>query len=535
MEFDYVIVGGGSAGSVLAARLCEDPETTVCLIEAGGEGKGILVRAPLGTVPMLPGRPRINNWAYRTVPQPGLNGRRGYQPRGRALGGSSAINAMLYVRGHRLDYDAWADLGCNGWSWDDVLPYFKRAENNENGEDDWHSDSGPLEVSNQKEPRKITQEFVKANAEMQHRISRDFNTGDNEGAGIYQVTQFHSPARMGERCSAAAAYLHPAMSRSNLKVFTGVRAQKVILRDGRACGVSFSKGGAGAQVVKARREVLLCGGAFNSPQLLMLSGIGDSDMLMQQGITPLVNAPEVGENLQDHLDFIHSYRTTHRDTLGVSLGGALDLFKAMRRWARKGRGLVASPIAEAGAFLKTDPALDRPDIQLHFAIGIVENHARMIRLGHGISCHICQLRPESRGRVFLKNADPRTAPGIDPRYLSADIDIEVMVKGAKMTRAIMSAPAMRPHLGKEFFLPAKLDDAAWADHIRKRADTIYHPVGTCRMGSDATSVVDPQLRVRGVDGLRVVDASIMPRLISGNTNAPTIMIAEKAAEMIKSG
>ncbi len=533
MEFDYVIVGGGSAGSVLAARLSEDPDVTVCLLEAGGQGRGLAVRAPLGTVLMLPGRPKINNWAFHTVAQPGLNGRIGYQPRGRALGGSSAINAMLYVRGHRRDYDEWAELGCTGWGWDDVLPYFKKSEANERGGDELHGGDGPLQVSDQKEPLPISHDFVRAAEEMQHRVSRDFNTGDNEGAGLYQVTQFHSPERQGERCSAAAGYLHPVMHRPNLTVLTRARATRILFSQRRATGVALQQGRTRREV-RARREVLLCGGAFNSPQLLMLSGVGHPEELKRHGIDPVHALPGVGKNLQDHLDFLQSYRTTHADTLGISLRGGARVAWHVLRWFRSGRGLVASPIAEAGAFLKTDPSLERPDIQLHFTIGIVEDHARRLRLGHGISCHVCQLRPKSRGSVFLRDDDPMTPPGIDPAFLSDPEDLDVLTKGARMTREILRAPAMSRHLGKEFFLPADLADTDWHDHIRARADTIYHPVGTCKMGVDKGAVVDIGLKVHGLDGIRVVDASVMPRLVGGNTNAPTIMIAEKAADLIRS-
>jgi choline dehydrogenase-like flavoprotein len=532
MEFDYVIVGGGSAGSVLASRLSEDPSTTVCLLEAGGKGDSVVVRAPLGTVAMLPGRPKINNWAFHTVPQPGLNGRKTYQPRGKTLGGSSAINAMLYVRGHSFDYDEWEDIGCAGWGWDDVLPFFRKAEANERGSDKFHGASGPLQVSDQKEPMQISRDFVAAAGEMQQRTTGDFNTGDNEGAGLYQVTQFHSAEKQGERCSAAAGYLHPVLGRANLTVLTGVQAARVLFDGKRATGVAFLKGGAMQEAI-ARSEVILCAGALKTPQLLMLSGIGDPAKLKQHGIPILHALAGVGKNLQDHLDFIQSYRTQHVDTLGFSLRGGARLAWHALRWFRSGRGLIASPIAEAGAFLKTDPSLTRPDVQLHFTVGVVEDHARKLRWGHGVSCHVCQLRPKSRGTVFLQDGDPMSAPCIDPEFLSNPEDLDVLTKGAKMTREILNAPSMVRHLGKEFYLPGDLDDAGWHEHIRARADTIYHPVGTCRMGSDEGSVVNTELQVRGVEALRVVDASIMPRLISGNTNAPTIMIAEKAAAMIK--
>ncbi len=354
MEFDYVIVGGGSAGSVLAARLTEDPNITVCLLEAGGRGKGLIVRAPLGTVAMVPGRPKINNWAFHTVPQPYLNDRVTYQPRGKALGGSSAINAMLYVRGHRFDYDEWADLGCTGWGWNDVLPFFRKTEANERGASNAHGDDGPLQVSNQKKPMKISQDFVAAAQEMQHPATEDFNDGDNEGVGLYQVTQFHSEEKHGERCSAAAAYLHPIMNRSNLKVITNAHAEKVTITENRANGVVFRKGNS-TQSVSARAEVILCAGALKTPQILMLSGVGDPQGLKRHGIAVKCAKTNVGKNLQDHLDFIQTYRTKHTDTLGISLRGGLRLVRDALRWSKSGQGLVASPIAEAGGFFKNRP------------------------------------------------------------------------------------------------------------------------------------------------------------------------------------
>lgn len=532
--FDYVIVGGGSAGSTLAARLTEDASISVCLLEAGGNGDHILIRAPAGTVAILPGYGKISNWAYETVPQPGLNGRRGYQPRGKALGGSSAINAMLYIRGHKSDYDGWADLGCDGWSWDECLPYFKRAENNETGADDVHGTQGPLHVSNQKAPRPISRAFVEAATECQHRETADFNTGDNEGVGLYQVTQFHDEARNGERCSAAAAYLHPIReTRKNLTIITGAQATRILTEGKRATGVAYRKGRKDHQV-KANREVLLCGGAFNSPQLLQLSGIGVAADIQRHGIDVVHELPGVGKNLQDHLDFILAYKTKDTDNFGIGLAGTIGLTKHILKWRKTGNSMIATPFAEGAGFLKTDPSLDRPDIQLHFVISIVDDHARKLHMGHGFSCHVCALRPYSRGEVFLESADPMAAPGIDPQFLSDPRDLETTIKGAKMTRDILQAPAMKPYRHKELFgVTDGMSDAEWERHIRARADTIYHPVGTCKMGVDDMSVVDPELKVHGMEGLRVIDASVMPTLIGGNTNAPTIMIAERAADMIR--
>ena len=535
MTHDYVIVGGGSAGATLAGRLSEDPSVSVCLLEAGGRGDHLLIRAPAGVVAILPGRIPFANWRYRTVPQEGLNGRRGYQPRGKALGGSSAINAMLYVRGHRGDYDDWAEAGCEGWDWDSVLPYFRRSEAYVDGEDAVHGGAGPLHVRRQAEPRAITRAFVDAGTRLQHRETADFNAGDNEGIGLYDVTQFHSGPRAGERCSAAAAYLHPHMDRPNLTVLTGAHATRVLFEGKRATGVRYRRSGRDEEV-RARREVILSGGAFNSPQLLLLSGVGPADDLLAHGIEPVHDLPGVGRNLQDHLDFTLAYKTRDRDNFGIGLAATLGLLRHAREWRRTGTGMVATPFAEAGAFLKTDPSLRRPDVQLHFVISVVDDHARKLHLGHGYSCHVCVLRPHSRGRVFLESADPMAPPGIDPRYLSDPRDLRALIAGAKMTREIMKTPPLADYENAELHgLRDGMDDAEWERHVRARADTIYHPVGTCQMGVGEDAVVDPALRVSGLEGLRVVDASVMPTLIGGNTNAPTMMIAERAADLIREG
>jgi choline dehydrogenase-like flavoprotein len=536
MEFDYVIAGGGSAGATLAARLSEDPSLTVCLLEAGGRGDSILVRAPAAVVTMLPGHGKINNWAFNTVPQPGLKGRQGYQPRGRALGGSSAINAMLYVRGQRQDYDGWANMGCDGWDWDSVLQHFKRSENNERGGDDFHGANGPLQVSNQKSPRPITRAFIEAAQYMQMRVRDDFNTGDNEGVGFYQVTQFHDRARNGERCSAAAAYLHPVMDqRPNLTVLTNARTSRILFEDKRAVGVLYRKGKSEFPV-KARREVILAAGTFGSPQLLQLSGIGRAQNITRHGIQMVHELPGVGQNLQDHLDFIHAFKSRDTDNFGIGLAGTVGLIKHISQWRRDGTGMIATPFAEGAAFFKSSPAVERPDLQLHFVISIVDDHARKLHLGYGFSCHVCALRPFSRGEVFLQSGDPLADPGIDPKYLSDPRDLDVLMKGAKIARDILMTAPLTKYRHKELFgVRDNMTDAEGEDHIRSRADTIYHPVGTCKMGTDDVAVVDPQLRVHGLKGLRVVDASIMPTLVSGNTNAPTIMIAEKAADLIRGG
>jgi len=527
MEFDYVVAGAGSAGCVIASRLSEDPNVTVALLEAGGPDTSVLIHAPAGIMAMVP--TCINNYAYQTVPQPGLGGRPGYQPRGRTLGGSSSINAMLYVRGHRHDYDHWASLGNQGWSYDEVLPFFRRAEHNEQFDDGHvHGHGGPLNVAAARCPSPINRAFLAAAALNGLPTIDDYNVAEPFGAFMYQVTQ-----RNGERCSAAKAYLTPHRARPNLHVFTGATASRVLMASGRAAGVEFVQAGAVRQA-RARREVIVSAGAFGSPQLLMLSGIGPAAHLREIGIPVQRDLPGVGRNLQDHIDYVQTWRTrSNSETFGISLRGAAKLGAAMLEWKRRRTGRVTSSIAEAGAFLRSAPGVAVPDLQLVFVLGIVDDHARRLRLGHGISCHVDVLRPHSRGTVKLAGPDPRQPPRIDPRFLDDERDLALLVRGAQAQQRLMESAPFDGIRGAMLY-PVRADDTqGLAADIRARADTQYHPVGTCKMGADGQAVVDARLRVHGVPDLRVADASIMPTLVGGNTNAPTIMIGEKAAEMIR--
>ena len=527
--FDYIIVGGGSAGCVLAARLSEDRDTSVCLVEAGPPDKSVLIHCPAGLAVLA--KNGQANWGFETVPQPGLGGRRGYQPRGKVLGGSSSVNAMIYLRGQREDYDGWAAAGNPGWGWADVLPHFLKAEHNERGADTFHATGGPLNVMDLRSPSRFGPVFVRAGEQAGHPVNPDFNGARQEGVGLYQVTH-----KNGERCSAAKAYLTPALGRPNLQVLTGVQATRVLFEGRRATGVEIQEGGA-RRTLQARREVLLSAGALQSPQLLMLSGIGPGAELQRHGIEVRHDLPGVGQHLHDHVDVVQVVDAPHvTDLFGLSLSGAWQVLQGIWEWRQWRRGMLTTNFAEAGGFIRSQPGEARPDLQLHFVIGKLIDHGRKTVFGHGYSCHVCLLQPKSRGRLTLASADPLAAPAIDPAFFAERDDLERLVRGFKLMRSILAQPALAGLRGRE--LPASagaVTDEQIEAFIRGHADTIYHPVGTCRMGPGERDVVDAALRVHGVEGLRVVDASIMPTIVSGNTNAPVIMIGEKAADLIRAG
>lgn len=525
-EFDIIVIGGGSAGSAAAGRLSENGKYQVCLVEAGGRNDDFRIKTP-GFMPFLPDK---SNYRYDTVPQAGLNGRIGYQPRGRGLGGSSAINAMVYIRGHRWDYDNWAALGCDGWGFDDVLPYFKRSEGNERyrdaGGNDYHGGDGPLNVMDQHYANPGSAKFIEAAAHLQLPLTDDFNGASQEGFGFYQVTQ-----KGGERWSAGRAYVEPARARNNFTLLTDRLTEKIIVQDGRAAAVQIREGGT-SRLLKARGAIILSAGAFNSPQILMLSGIGEGEYLRNMGIDVVADKAAVGNDLQDHIDYVSRFMTQSKEFIGDSLSGSWRMARAVLEHRIRRTGIMTTPYAEAGGFWKSSPDLAIPDIQYHFVPAPLEDHGREKVKGHGFSCHACLLRPESRGTVRLASNDAAAAPLIDPKFLDDDRDIAILRRGIRQMHRIIQSPPMSDYGAQDAHMTPLDEDSALDAFIRQRADTVYHPVGTCRMGSDAGAVVDPQLRLPQVGGLYVADASIMPRLIGGNTNAPSIMIGERCADFV---
>ncbi|MCK0098904.1 GMC family oxidoreductase N-terminal domain-containing protein [Qipengyuania sp. S6317L1] len=522
-SFDYIVIGGGSAGSAVAGRLGVDGTRRVCLLEAGGRNDNVFIKTP-GFMPFIR---NSSNYKFETVPQEGLNGRIGYQPRGRGLGGSSAINAMVYIRGNRWDYDNWAAMGCTGWSYDDVLPYFRKAESNERGADDYHGAGGPLFVSNQRGVNPASGAFVEAAAELQLKRNDDFNGETQEGFGLYQVTQ-----RDGERWSASRAYVEPIREQGNIDIRTNTLVEKLVIEEGRVTGVQIRRGKK-SEVLHATKGVVLSAGAFNSPQILMLSGIGPAGHLREHNIDVVLDKPAVGSNLQDHIDYVSGWETESDVPIGGTLKGTLKMAAAILEHRRSRTGPMTTPYAEGGGFWTVSDGAPAPDVQWHFVPAVLEDHGREKVNTHGFSLHACVLRPESHGTVRLGSNDAAAAPVIDPNFLDDDRDIAVLRGGVRLSHRIVDAPAMQA-FGPTDRHPINLDDDDELNQlIRERADTVYHPVGTCRMGGDDDAVVDPTLKMRGLDGLWIADASVMPKLVSGNTNAPSIMIGERCADFIK--
>jgi choline dehydrogenase-like flavoprotein len=538
MRYDYVIVGGGSAGCALANRLSADGRHSVCLLEAGPRDSSIFINIPSGVIPLM--RSKFYNWQFWTTPQANLHNRRLYWPRGKTLGGSSAINAMCAIRGHAWDYDHWASLGNSGWSYKDVLPYFKQAENYEPGLDaggaltaeaaQYHGQGGPLNIADRRHSNPLSALFLEAAQQAGYRLTPDFNGAQQEGMGYYRVFQ-----KNGERCSNARAYLREAESRANLTVITGAHATRVLFDGKRAVGVRYFEAGRYVDVLAAR-EVILAGGAIGSPHLLLLSGVGPKAELERHGIALVHELPGVGENLQDHLDVIVSVRSRTRLPMSLHPLSLLRALAGLFRYLFGRRGEYTSNVAEAGGFLKSKPAEPIPDIQWHFIP--LGNSKHALELGrlvkhYAYSVLTCDLRPLSRGRITLDSADPLAAPRIDPNYVAHERDLERLVAGVKKVREVLAQNAFDPHRRVELEPgPEVQTDEQIRDWVRGHAETIYHPVGSCKMGVDDMAVVDPRLRVRGLEHLRVVDASIMPTLVGGNTNAPTTMIAERGAAMI---
>jgi len=524
-EFDYIIVGAGSAGCVLANRLSASGAHTVLLLEAGPRDTNPWIHVPLGYGLLF--RNKTVNWMYQTEPEPGLEGRSVFQPRGKVLGGSSSINGLLYVRGQREDYDRWRQLGNTGWGFDDVLPYFKRAEDQSRGADAYHGAGGPLPVSDWRHPDPLSEAFVEAAAEIGIPTNPDFNGATQEGAGFYQTTSRH-----GRRASTAVAYLNPARRRPNLRIETAALAQRIVFAEGRAAGVLSSRGGV-TRYARARREVLVASGAFNSPKLLQLSGVGPAELLRQHGIDVVHDAPGVGQDLQDHMQVRMVMRCAQTITLNDIINHPLRRVLAGLQYVALRKGPLTIAAGTAGAFFKTDPRLASPDIQIHFIPFSTTKMGDRLHRFPGFTASVCQLRPESRGSVRIRSADPGAPPEIRINYLASETDRTANVEGLKILRTILRAPALQPYVADEVEPgDALTSDADLLAFCRKVGSTIYHPTSTCRMGPDPRAVVDTQLKVRGLDGLRVVDGSVMPSLVSGNTNAPIIMIAEKASEMV---
>lgn len=527
-EFDYIIVGAGSAGAVLAARLSQDPDIQVAVLEAGRQDSNPFIHIPFGLAVLS--RFSALNWGYSTEPQQALNNRCLFWPRGKTLGGSSAINAMCYIRGQASDYDDWEAAGAKGWSYADVLPWFRHAECFYAGADQFHGDSGPLRVEQLRYAEPMSHAFVACASHVGLAQREDFNRLERSGLGLYHVTQVN-----GQRCSSAKAYLSGLQGRANLTLYTETEAGPLILDNSRVNGITLTHQGK-PLTLNARREVILCAGAINSPHLLLRSGIGPAKDLQAAGVTVKHHLPGVGQNLQDHLDIIVQCKAQRPHGYALAAGKLPAYIAAAWQYLRGRQGLLSSNIAEAGGFACSSLAPeDKPDLQFHFIPAILNDHGRQNSLGYGFGLHVCNLYPRSRGQITLNPAEPAAAPLIDPNYLSHPDDLRIMLDGLALARQIVHAKPMADYLHREV-LPGEdvQDESALVQFIRARAETIYHPVGTCKMGAaeDPTAVLDAQFKVFGVAGLRVVDASAMPGLIGGNTNAPVIMMAERAAQFI---
>jgi len=528
-SFDYIVVGAGSAGSVLANRLSAEPGVSVCLVEAGPSDRtlfpAVYIRTPAGIIRLI-ANPKWN-WMHQFARQPDSGDKPIPCPRGRVWGGSSAINGMIYIRGHRSDYDSWATAGNRGWSYDELLPYFHRSEHFEPGPAPYHGQNGELNVACQRSPSKVNTVFYEAAAQMGWRYNSDFNGEEQEGFGAFHVTQIN-----GERCSAARAFLYPALSRPNLTVFSETLTHRVLLDGKRACGVEVSQGDR-VFTLKARREVILSAGSINSPQLLLLSGIGPADELARHGIAQHHELPGVGHNLQDHQDIVLMYRSDSDLGYGLSPRGVLPLLASPFQYLMARRGPLTSNTVESGAFLRLHPSDAAPQLGLIVAPALKNQPQRLVPVGHGISLHMAVMHPKSRGRVELHSADPRDKPRVEGNFLSHPDDLYTLVQGFQMVRQLVATDAFAKRLQGELVPGPKVSSTAQIEQwIRENLGTVFHPVGTCKMGNDPMAVVDDQLRVHGLQGLRVADASIMPTLVTGNTNAGAIMIGEKAADLV---